>query len=57
MRLNTCLHVMYIILAIGSMVFFALRFDFLGGLMFVIGFLLWCVLFSVESKNSGGNSD
>ena len=59
MKLNTCLHIMYLVLVIGAMVFMAYGRMALGWSIWFIGFLLWAVLFSVEIKeveNSNKNN-
>lgn len=50
MRLNTCLHIMYLLLVIGAIVFWLMGRMVLGWVLWFVGFGLWCVLFSVELK-------
>lgn len=49
-RLNTCLHVMYLVLVISAMVNILSGNLKTGWSLFLIGFLMWCALFGIESK-------
>lgn len=52
MRLNTCLHIMYLVLVIGALVFMAYGRMVLGWSLWMVGLVLWAVMFGVESGKS-----
>lgn len=50
--LNNLLHVMYLVLVIGAMVFYAYRRDGLGTIFFLLSIAIWAAMFGIESKSA-----
>ena len=55
MKLNTCLHIMYLVLVIGAMVFMAYGRMALGWSLWAVGLAIWAVMFAADSENVKSN--
>jgi hypothetical protein len=55
--MHTCLHLMYLVLVIGAMVFMAFNRMALGWSLWVVGFCLWAVMFSENVKKDENASN
>jgi hypothetical protein len=55
MKYNSCLHIMYLSLVVGSMVFIAMNELITGWSLFVAGMFVWAVMLGLEINKNETN--